>query len=128
MKSKAYGANSTNMEVQFKSHKGGKAMKTEMQDALKTLEKGIQQCKAEGPRHIVVLDRGWIFVGDLAKQEDGTFLLSNAHNIRKWKEGGFGALTMGAKKSGAVTDECAPIRFAPSVMILSVPIGRSWDE
>ena len=47
----------------------------------------------EGDRCIVVLDRGWIFVGNLSVDETNTCTLRNVHNIRKWSSGGFGGWT-----------------------------------
>ena len=86
-------------------------------------------CRDEEPtgnRRIVVLDRGWIFVGDY-ERKDNMCRVSNAKNVRHWKQGGFGGLTQSAKSAGAILDDCAPIEFDASAMILSVPIGGGWD-
>ena len=101
-------------------------MNEKVEEALKVVKDALAAVP-NGSRHIVVLDRGWVFVGDLQQQEDKTWLLVNAKNIRRWAKGGFGLLSRSARESEAVLDECAPIRFDGSAMILRVPVGRGWD-
>ncbi|MFQ5471269.1 MAG: hypothetical protein ACE5FA_00095 [Dehalococcoidia bacterium] len=82
-----------------------------------------------GNRHIVVLDRGWIFVGDLVQsKEDGVYELNNAQNVRKWSDGGFGGLTKDPVGAGAVLDSSAAIRFSRSACIFMVPVPEEWGE
>ena len=103
-------------------------MKDEIKKAIKTLEAATANCAA-GDRHLVVLDRGWIFAGDMSLDEEtGGYTLSDCVNVRKWKQGGFGALSKSATAAGAALDACAMIRFHRSAMILSVPIAGDWDE
>ncbi|MCP3882373.1 MAG: hypothetical protein GY701_28860 [Sulfitobacter sp.] len=84
--------------------------------------------KRLGARHIVVLDRGWIFVGDLSRDEDGNYRLTNAANIRKWSSGGFGGLTRDPKGSGAVLDPSEDLRFDATAPLFTVPVEDSWNE
>ncbi len=100
-------------------------MKKEITEAMETIKKFAANCK-EGDRHIVVLDRGWIFIGDLSQDEKGVYTLSNAHNIRKWSKEGFGGLTLGMKNSGATIDKCAAMRFKD--MIFAVPVSKDWEN
>jgi len=81
-----------------------------------------------GDRFIVVLDRGWIFVGNLSEIDDDHFVLSNAKNVRKWEKGGFGLLSQSAKQAGAILDDCADIHFSSSAKILYIPVTEKWDE
>lgn len=98
-------------------------------EALKVIEKSLEECKlVRGGRHIVVLDRGWIFVGDLILEKEDVYILSNAKNVRKWETGGFGGLTKSAKNSGAVLDESEPLKFHKSAMIFCVPVKSGWGE
>jgi hypothetical protein len=78
-----------------------------------------------GDRHILVLDNGFIFVGNVY-ESDGWIHVSRAHNIRRWEKGGFGGMTLGAKSSGAVLDETAPFKVPSRVEIFRVPISESW--
>jgi hypothetical protein len=82
--------------------------------------------KKAGSRCIVVLDRGWIFVGDLTI--DGTtHTLTPVQNIRNWKQGGFGGLTRSAKASGATLDACEDITYDRLAEVFRVPVGEDWD-
>lgn len=92
-----------------------------------TYEKIKDQLIPCGNRHLVVLDRGWIFAGDLANHSEGGYILTNAKNVRRWEEGGFGALSRSAKAAKAHLDDCAPIRFSANACIFKTPIGGDWD-
>ena len=103
-------------------------MNHEVKEAIKVLEAATANC-AQGDRHIAVLDRGWIFAGDMSLDTDtGVYTMTNCVNIRKWTKGGFGALSRSVVDSGAISDKCATIKFHARSMILCVPIGGDWDE
>ncbi|MCP4539849.1 MAG: hypothetical protein GY832_22140 [Chloroflexi bacterium] len=101
-------------------------MDKELKQAFEVIEKRTAKC-TEGDRHIVVLDRGWIFVGNLSLTED-VYTLTNAVNIRKWEKGGFGALSKSREAAGATLDSCEPIRFAKGAPLFVVPIQEDWHE
>jgi len=101
-------------------------MKDEVRKALDTLAAATADCK-HGDRHICVLDRGWIFVGNLTR-EDNVCTISNPINVRRW-QGGFGKITEGAKTAQAVLDKCeSVIRFDASAIKFVVPISETWDN
>jgi len=102
-------------------------MSDDIKKAIATLERATANCTA-GDRHLVVLDRGWVFVGDLSQDDHGIFTINNCQNVRKWSSGGFGLLSQSATKAGAVLDGCAPIRFEKSARIFVVPVSGDWDE
>jgi hypothetical protein len=102
-------------------------MKKEVKEAINTITSAFANC-AEGDRHIVVLDRGWIFAGNLSCDEHNVYTLSSAVNVRKWNKGGFGALTSSVSAAEATLDKCSSIRFHQSAMIFVVPIGDDWDK
>jgi hypothetical protein len=93
-------------------------------EAIKTIRESVCMGDEKG-RNIVVLDRGWIFVGDL-KRVDGGYLLTNASNIRSWQKGGFGALTNSPDEADAKLDPCKPIWFRERSMLFYVPVGEGW--
>lgn len=81
-----------------------------------------------GIRHVVVLHRGFIFVGDVVDDGDEV-TVSNAHNVRKWASGGFGGLAKSATDSRATLDPCADFKYQRSVSeIFRVPVGEDWDD
>jgi len=90
-------------------------------------QKGWSQNKG-GSMTIVVLHRGWIFIGDLDRQPDGKYRLTNAKNVRTWDKGGFGGLTAGAVSSGARLDPCADVSFDGDAMIFCSHLAENWME
>ncbi len=99
----------------------------EVKKAIETLQRVTANCTA-GDRHLVVLDRGWIFAGNLSMDEHGVYTITNCKNVRKWASGGWGGLSLSAKDSGAVLDDCAPVKFEASARLFVTPIGEGWDE
>ncbi|MFA5801183.1 MAG: hypothetical protein WC911_01770 [Thermoleophilia bacterium] len=78
-----------------------------------------------GKRAIVVVDRGWIFAGDVT-EANGRIILSRAVWVFKWTGGcGFSAIFEDAKK--------ADVRKMPTVVdipakseIYRVPVSDNW--
>ena len=80
-----------------------------------------------GNRHIVVLHRGFVFVGDVSDEGDEV-TVSSAYNVRKWTRGGFGGLTESGTQSGATLDPCADFKYQRSVSeICRVPVAEGWN-
>ena len=73
-------------------------MRDDVKKAIEVIEKATANC-AKGDRHLIVLDRGWIFAGDMSLKDD-VYTVTNCQNIRKWGKGGFGALSRSAALSG----------------------------
>lgn len=94
--------------------------------AEKILE-AISQEVPTGQRHLVVLDRGWIFAGDVSNENE-VLVIRNALNVRKWQQGGFGALSLGAKRAGAILDKSEDIYVSQSAVLFMVPIPDSWEN
>ena len=85
--------------------------------------------KPTGERRLVVLDKGFIFIGKLSKpDDDGWYSLSSVYNVRKWSENGFGGLTIGGTFSGATLDASTDIKFHQSVLKFLVPISVDWEN
>jgi len=84
--------------------------------------------RAAGNLSIVVLHRGWVFIGVLDCDDDGIYHLTNCENVRKWSSGGFGGLTRGGTTSGAVLDRCESISFDAAAMILCGRLPEGWHS
>lgn len=68
-------------------------------------------------KKIVVADKGWVFVGDVAENPDGTITITNAKNIRVWgTTQGLGQLRNGPTNQ-TVTDEYGTVVCKPVFMI-----------
>ena len=65
----------------------------------------------ESSKQIVILQRGWVLVGDFS-QEGPNCTLSNASVIRIWgTTKGLGELALEGPKSGTKLDPCGACRF-----------------
>lgn len=60
---------------------------------------------------IVILQRGWIYIGKYFEDGDAC-RLENAKNIRRWgTSNGLGELALKGKQSETVLDEAGTVRF-----------------
>ena len=101
-------------------------MKKEVKDAIEVIKNNC--LKVEGDRVIAVLDKGWIFVGNIKKLDNGYFELSNVQNIRKWQSGGFGMVCTDPKSAQVTLDPSNDINFRPESLIFSAPISENWGK
>ena len=74
----------------------------------------------KGTRRIVVLDRGWIFAGNIS--DDGK-RLTDVVNVRRWKRNGFGGLCKDPATSGAELDPCEDLVLSSWIFCVEVPDG-----
>jgi len=102
-------------------------MKKEVKQALAVIAKAAEALP-NGDRAIVVLDRGWVFVGSLTYDETtGLYTLTDAQNVRSWSIGGFGMLSLSAKQAKATLDSAAPIVFHANALLFRVAVDEDWD-
>ena len=80
-----------------------------------------------GKRAIVVVDRGWIFAGDVS-EDNGRIILTNAVHVFSW-QGGFALLTESVKKSKA---DLRSLKTNPNIPegceIFRIPVADDWDK
>jgi len=78
-----------------------------------------------GKRAVVVVDRGWIFAGDVTEQ-DGRIKLSRALHVFSWASVGFAAMVADPKKCRADLRPCSDVDIPEGSEIFRVPVGDSW--
>ena len=62
-------------------------------------------------KHIVILQRGWVFIGNLSKQGNQYFL-TDANNIRKWgTTKGLGEIALNGPTDKTILDPTPEIQF-----------------
>ncbi len=104
---------------------GSKQLQTITLDGVDYVRQDSIASPPDGDRHIVILDRGFIYEGILG--EDGEyFTLSDCANVRRWEKNGTGGMLKSARDSGATLDECPMIKFAKGSEVLMVPTPRGW--
>lgn len=81
--------------------------------------------KVKGNRAVVVIDRGWIFAGDMTR-ENGRIKLSNALHVFKWEALGFSGMIESPKKAKADLRPVADVDIPEGAEIFCVPVADGW--
>lgn len=81
-----------------------------------------------GTRAIVVVDRGWVFAGNVTKDEIGQITLSKALHVFKWSSTGFAGLVNDPKAAKADLRPLADVVIPANSVIFSVPIPDNWGK
>lgn len=79
--------------------------------------------KPKGNRAIIVVDRGWIFAGDVTR-ENGRILLSRALHVFKWESVGFAGMIENTAK--ADLRKIADVDIPEDAEIFCVPVKEDW--
>ena len=76
---------------------------------------------ATGTRAVVVVDRGWIFAGDVTR-ENGRIYLSKALHVFKWESLGFSGMVADPQKAKANLRPVADVDIPAGAEVFSVPV------
>ena len=90
------------------------------------IEEGRKAQAPRGPRCVLVVDRGWIFAGDLS--EHGDYVrLDRAVHVFGWSGIGFAKMIeLGAASDTADLRPCAPVEVPKGSIIFRVPVSERW--
>lgn len=83
----------------------------------------VPAAKPNGNRAVVVVDRGWIFAGDVAR-EDGRIRLSRAVWVFKWEGCGFAKVIEDPSKADIRI--IADVDIPDGAEIFCVPVHEQW--
>lgn len=80
-------------------------------------------------KHIVVLDRAWNLVGDLKKEDDDLYSMTNAFFIRRWgTTKGIGQLAIEGKLNETILDPTNPTKFHKDKVIFIIECNeKKWQ-
>lgn len=78
-----------------------------------------------GTRAVVVVDRGWIFAGDVTR-ENGRIRLANALHVFKWESVGFAGMIDDPKKAKADLRKIADVDMPAGAEVFCVPVHDKW--
>lgn len=81
--------------------------------------------KPNGSRAVVVVDRGWIFAGDLT-QENGRIKLSRAVWVFRWSSCGFNGVIANPKSDDVELRRIADVDLPEAAEIFRVPVEDDW--
>ena len=78
---------------------------------------------------IVVLDRGFVYVGTL-EESNGSYKLTEAKNIRRWgTDKGLGQLVLNGPQENTKLDECGNVLFNEKALISVHPTDQElWTK
>ena len=96
-------------------------MKSIVVDGVEFVEK-----QAAGSRAVVVVDRGWIFAGDV-RRENGRIYLTQAVHVLRWESIGFDGM-IANPKSDKVTLKAMtrPVEVPEGAEVFCVPVADDW--
>lgn len=80
---------------------------------------------SKGNRAVVVVDRGWIFAGDVTRA-NGRIHLSRAVWVFRWESCGFAAVIDDPKKAKADIRKISDVEIPEGAEIFCVPVGADW--
>jgi hypothetical protein len=83
----------------------------------------IPAVKPNGNRAVIVVDRGWIFAGDITRQ-DGRIRLSRAVWVFRWESCGFSKVIEDASK--ADIRPIADVDIPNGAEIFCIPVADDW--
>jgi hypothetical protein len=82
----------------------------------------------KGELYIVVLQRGWVAIGNRRMVGNGDYHLDNCAHIRVWgTTKGLGEIALGGPTAKTVLDMCPPIEYHPMTAIMHIQCkGDKW--
>ena len=81
--------------------------------------------KPSGNRAVVVVDRGWIFAGDIVR-ENGRIKLSRAIHVFRWESIGFDGVIKNPKSNKVTLKPLADVDMPADAEIFSIPVESEW--
>lgn len=76
-------------------------------------------------RAVVVVDRGWIFAGDV-EEKDGRIMLSRALWVFRWESIGFSGVIEDPKRDEVDLRPIADVDIPAGSEIFRVPVSDDW--
>ncbi len=83
--------------------------------------------KQSGNRAVVVVDRGWIFAGDVTR-ENGRIYLSDALHVFRWETIGFAGMIADPRKANADLRPIADVDIPAGAEVFCVPVPEGWGK
>ena len=83
-----------------------------------------------GNRHVVVIDRGWIFAGDVTNDKDTKeLIISDAVHVFRWESIGFTGVLENPKSSKVTLKSCPfPVKVPAGSVIFTIPVDETWGK
>lgn len=82
-----------------------------------------------GSRAVVVIDRGWIFAGNVEEDEygSGDLEITNAIHVFRWESIGFTGVLKNPKSDKVTLETCPyPVKVPSGSVIFNIPVPDDW--
>lgn len=82
-----------------------------------------------GDRHVVVVDRGWIWAGNVTVDEVGQVLITDAIHVFSWESIGFTGVLKDPKSPKVKLMDCPyPVVVPKASVIFMIPVSQDWGK
>lgn len=78
-----------------------------------------------GNRAVIVVDRGWIFAGDVTR-ENGRIKLARAIHVFRWESIGFDGMLQNPKSNKVTLKPMPDVDMPSDAEIFAVPVEENW--
>ena len=78
-----------------------------------------------GTRAVIVVDRGWIFAGDVVR-ENGRNKLSRAVHVLRWESIGFDGMIADPQSNKVTLKPITDVDIPEGAEIFCVPVSEDW--
>lgn len=79
-----------------------------------------------GSRAVMVLDRGWIFAGDLDRSTQGRIRMTRVVHVVSWRTGGFAGMVADPIKAQAKLTPCTDLDVPGDAELFCAPVPDNW--
>ena len=88
----------------------------------------VPKNKATGNRAVVVVDRGWVFAGDVT-DKDGRIRIDNALHVFKWDSIGFDGMIADPKSEKVTLKKLTScVELPAGAEVFRVPVDDKWGR
>ena len=95
-------------------------------DGAEYVRKDTLPASPTGTRAVVVVDRGWIFAGDVTRQ-NGRLLLDRAVHVRSWSELGFDGMVANPSDKKVVLRKLSNhVDIPERSELFCIPVADRW--
>ena len=94
-------------------------------DEVKYVRADSVQAKPSGNRAVIVVDRGWVFAGDVVR-ENGRIKLSRAIHVFRWESIGFDGMIATPKSNKVTLKPIADVDIPEGSELFAIPVGEQW--
>ena len=94
-------------------------------DEVKYVRADSVNVKPNGNRNVVVCDRGWIFAGDVTR-ENGRVKITRALHVIRWDSIGFDGVIKNPKSNKVTLKPLADVDMPAGAELFSIPVNSEW--